>query len=135
MNIFTLPFWFELQQTALVPQYNRAFFLIFAGMLVLSTIVRIVRRKWQKRDKYLARGFDRFANLLFAQGIFGLVLLWFNYEELYLLGARFWFLIWAILGLIWFGSIVRYIVKTAPELREKAEARGEVNKYLPRRNA
>ena len=64
-------------------------------------------------------------------GILGLMLFFFSFEEIPLLGARFWYLIWALGVGVWVALIVRYVVKVIPAERAAILARQEKKNICP----
>jgi len=62
--------------------------------------------------------------------IFGFLLLFFTYEKVTLLSARFWFLIW--LGyIIWYPKYRYKKISTDAKKRNNAKKNEELKKYLP----
>lgn len=125
-------FWFNLQTTALSPGFDKAFFLFFSVIIITGAVARILMRQ-KKSDRYLAKAYRMTSNMLFTMGLLGMLVFFFTYEEIYLLGARFWFLAWALGVIVWSVLIVRYAKKTIPELRAAAQEKNQENKYIPRR--
>lgn len=133
-NLFDLNFWFRLQPIALSPSFSRAFFIAFAALIVFGAVATMVARK-RKEDMFLVRIYRKISTMLTAMGWLGMLLLFFSYEELYLLGARFWFLAWGIGFLVWIGSIVLYAQVSVPRQREQFQSKSSANEYLPRKKA
>lgn len=131
--IFDLAFWFRLQPIALSPFFHQAFFLIFASLLVAGAVARVVARR-KTQDRLLARLYRQIANFMLTMGLLGFMWFFFTFEEAYLIGARFWLLVWGFIAIYWLYGIVRYARVTIPEERERLEARSEGDKYLPRRS-
>lgn len=132
-HLITLDFWFNLHQTALSPGMDKIFFLGFGLCVIAGAIARISARQ-KKDDRYLLRAYKDFGNMLVTMGIIGLMFFFFTYEEIYLLGARFWFVLWAIGFAVWAGFIVRYVKVTIPLLRLRDEEKHKKNQYIPRKN-
>ncbi len=131
-NIFSLDFWFRLHPISLSPTFSRAFFVLFALFIIFGSIATMVARK-RKEDMFLMRIYRKIAAMLTTMGWVGMMILFFSYEELYLLGARFWFLIWGLGVLAWIGSIVYYAKVHVPREREQYQSKVSANKYLPKR--
>lgn len=130
---FDPAFWFNLSPVALSPTFSTIFFLVFAGFIIGGALLRIKARH-KKDDRYLVQIYRRIAAMLTTMGIVGLVLFFFTYEEIFLFGARFWYLLWAIGLGVWIWYIVKFIRKTVPELKADSAHKAEGNKYLPRKN-
>lgn len=126
-------FWFDLTPTALGPFFERAFFAVFALMVIAGMATRIAARN-KLTDKYERIMALRAANLAFVYGLVGFVIYFFTFEEIEFFGARFWFLVWFIALIISIVRLVRYVKKEVPALRHRDQSRVEANKYLPRRN-
>lgn len=125
-------FWFDLFPNTMSPGFERGFFLFFGLLVVVGAVVRIVSRH-RKDDKYVIRTFKQIGRLLLVMGLLGLLWFFFAFEEVYFLGARFWFLIWLIGLIAWIVSIVKYVKIQVPADRAATKSRAEFNKYLPRR--
>lgn len=125
-------FWFALQPNYLSPFFEKAFFLLFSVLLISGSVIRIrVRRK----------GFDRYNKIVFLQvgtmfitmGVAGMFWFFFSYEGLYLIGARFWFLVWGLGFIAWASVLVRFARVDIPSMKEQEKSRADANKYLPRK--
>ena len=106
-------------------------FILFAVFLVFGAIIRMVASH-RHEDKQVTEVFSRLGRLGVTMGILGLMLFFFSFEEIPLLGARFWYLIWALGVGVWVALIVRYVVKVIPAERAAILARQEKEKYLPK---
>lgn len=126
-------FWFALQPNALSPLFEKGFFTIFGAMIIIGAVIRIVARQ-KKHDKYLILVFRRLATMFITMGFIGLVWFFFTFEFIYLLGSRFWFLVWLIGLIIWTVQIIRFAKVKVPQMREEGERKAQENKYLPRSN-
>lgn len=76
----------------------------------------------------------RLANWFMTMGVLVGITLFFTQTETPTLGSRLWFLVWIVLGLVWLGFIVRYMVRIAPRQRQERTKQAELAKYLPRSN-
>lgn len=133
-NLLSLSFWFDLQPPVLSPTFERGFFILFAGMIIIGSIARIVARK-KDVDRFVARGYKRIAQMIVVMGFVGLIWYFFSYELVYFLGARFWFLVWAIGLCYWVFRLYQYFKHELPALQETVKNREEGNKYLPRKKS
>ncbi len=126
-NLLSLRFWFNLRPGPLLPIYQKLFiaFLIF---LILASFVFWLT---QNRQKKVYRAFwKRLHTFSLVNAFLGFVLLFFNYELVPFLSARFWFLVWGAGILVWLFFIFRILFKI-PEKRKKLEAEKEYKKYIP----
>ena len=90
----------------------------------------VARRR--KEDMFLVRTYKKIATMFTTMGWIGMLFLWFSYEELFIFGARFWFLIWGIGVLAWVASIVYYVKIHVPKERDQYQSKASANKYLPK---
>lgn len=130
--LFSLSFWFTLQQNALSPGFARGFFILFALVVIVGAVIRLISRQ-KKDDRYVKRLYRKAAALAITMGLLGLLWLFFAFEEVYLFGARFWFLIWLVGLGTWIGFTLQFAQKRIPELRQEDAHLAEVNKYLPKK--
>lgn len=127
-NFLTLNFWFNLRPGA----FTQGSLKIILGLILLSVILTVVsslgRRKWAK-SLYIS-----FWNSLYyfflTNAIFGLLLVFFAYEMVPFLSARFWFLFWGIGIIIWLVFIYRIVIKI-PQKKARLDKEKEFKKYVP----
>ena len=131
-TLFTLSFWFSKYPQALTPTFEKIFFILFAAVLLAGVVLRIVLNQRQ-RDHFATVIHQSITTLLMTMGGLGLVWFFFTYQQIPLIGARFWFLLWVIGLLAWAGWIARYAYKTVPQLKEEQHQRQERMKYFPPR--
>lgn len=117
---------------SMTPIFIQALFVLFTSFIILGSVASMVAKR-KEEDRYMIRAYKQIATMLSTMGWLGLVFLFFSYEEIYLIGARFWFLAWGLLLAVWTIKIGKYIRFEIPELREAKKSKEEVNKYLPRR--
>ena len=130
--MFQLSFWTSLFPHALSPAFETVFFLLFALMMIVGAVVRIVARH-RVDDRSLLRTAGKVGKMLIIMGLLGMAWFFFTFEETYFFGARFWFLIWSVGLVVWIATIVRYVRVTIPAEKARNKNREEFNKYLPRR--
>ena len=105
---------------------------IFGAMLITAIIVKI----WQKKnsgDGFAKKLLQKYSVMLTTLGIIGMVLVWFRYERVHVLSARFWLLIWFIGLVTWLVFIFKYQIKVIPKSRLELQKTKEFNKYLPKK--
>lgn len=132
-QLFSLDFWFRLQPMSMTPIFIQVLFVFFTSFIILGAISTMVAKR-KEEDRYMTRAYKQISSMFSTMGWLGLIILFFSYEELYLIGSRFWFLVWGIGLLVWAIKIAKYIKVDVPELRESKKSKEEVNKYLPRRS-
>lgn len=129
MNLLQLSFWFNLKPIPLLPIYDKAFtvLVVLLGLLLIASF--FIKKAYRKNiyGKVLE---EAYSFMLTNFGI-GLILLFFNYESVPLLSARFWFILWAIEMGVWIYLIIRD-VKKIPARKEQFEKEKEYQKYIPK---
>ena len=68
-------------------------------------------------------------------GVLSMLWFFFTFEEIYFLGARFWFLLIVIGFIAWIVYIVRYARVTIPAMKEESEKGKDEDKYMPRKKS
>jgi len=129
MNLLQPSFWFNLKPIPLLPTYDK----VFTGLVVLLGLLLITSffiKKAYRKNIYGKVLEEAYSFMLTNFGI-GLILLFFNYESVPLLSARFWFILWAIEMGIWIYLIIRD-VKKIPARKEQFEKEKEYQKYIPK---
>lgn len=125
-------YWFDLTPAPLATLTESIVFVVFALLIVSGVAFRIWGRQ-KKVDRFLSRLFHDLARLVITMGCLGFVLLFFSFEQIRLLGARFWYLFWGLGFLIWLGLILYKYFKVAPRERLQEELRHQREKYLPKK--
>ena len=111
---------------------NRAvlILLITFGVFIVAGIACNVLTKSNKN--YLtAKGFKKLANLFLTTGSLGLVYLFFAWQGVTLLSARFWLLILLIVAAVWLIFILKYLMIQVPKKRQEINKKREFEKYIP----
>lgn len=131
MNLFSLKFWFALQPVPLLPLYEFILLGIFSFLVVFAIVLRIVFLR-KKSDPLLAKRLKHLRQMFLVMGVIGLAFLFFTYERAFILGARFWYLLWAVVFLVWLVFILRDLFKKMPHEKEEKRRKEIFEKYLPR---
>jgi hypothetical protein len=104
----------------------------FFGWFILLALVLWLLSRWLKvGDRLKADIFRRFSGLLFSTGLLGLLVLFLTYEQLPLLGMRFWFLLVAVYFVARLVVTVAYTVRDYPAAKARAAERKRLTKWLP----
>ncbi len=125
----SVSFWFNFYPGALSPLAAKLlslaviFFII--GAFVLGSLVK---RRLHKA--YWRPIWQHFYYLFITNSIVGVFVWFFMYEAVPFFSARFWFLLWALVNLIWFYFIGRAFWRLPQRKREYEKIR-EFKKYLP----
>ncbi len=123
-------YWLTAEPPAVYAGSGRAVILVFLAMIAASFVIRRFHVS-RAKDRAQAELLRRVASMLGWMGAVGGVLFFFSYEQIRMMGGRFWYLIW-LLGLaVWIATIVRYAKHDVPNERKRAEDRRARDKYLP----
>jgi len=124
-------YWFNPQPVPLGPTLVGGILAFFSWFLVVAVVLWLIARGLKREEPLKAGIFLRFASLMAYTGAIGLLLLLFAYEQLPVLGMRFWVLSLFILFLIWLLRIIIYVVKDYPVKRKELDEKRRLEKYLP----
>jgi hypothetical protein len=127
-NLLTFQYWLDLRPAS----FNGWPLKIILGFIVLLLILTVIcslgKKKWAK--SLYAAFWGRAYFFFLTNVIIGLVLIFFNYEMVPFLSARFWFLLWGVSIIIWLVGIYKIIIKI-PQKKAQAEKEKEFKKYIP----
>lgn len=132
MSFFSPLYWFTTEPPEVGGTLGTIVFIIFLGSLILGIVSRITADR-RRDDRYVREIARRVSSFLTTMGALGVLLFFFSFENIELFGARLWYPIWGICFLAWGFSILRYVRREIPDMKEKEEARKEMRKYLPKR--
>ncbi|MFA7087910.1 MAG: hypothetical protein WC146_01065 [Patescibacteria group bacterium] len=125
-NLLTLNYWFNLLPEGLTPSAQKLFIGFIILLIITSLLIAIFKGKTG-----LYRGFfKRLYGFCLSNAIIGMILLFFNYEIVPFLSARFWLGIWAISMIIWLISILKGL-KKIPIIKKEYAEKEELKKYIP----
>lgn len=127
-NLLTFKFWLDLRPEGLTPVFQK-FFIIFVALLFVLTLIFAYIKSKQKKNLY-----SQFWRSLYyfnlTNVIIGAFLLFFNYEIVPFLSSRFWFLLWAMLIIVWLFFLYKILVGI-PRKKAQLEKEKEFKKYIP----
>lgn len=103
--------------------------IIFGLLIILGIIAKITIPKI--KDGLKAKACRRLFYLFSTMGIIGFVYLFFAWQGVALLGARFWLIIWSATAMIWLGFIAKYLFLEVPKLRKEIQSKRDFEKYIP----
>ncbi len=128
-RLLDLNFWFALRPTAPSDQTTIFLAIGFAVFLALA-IVCGAMAKTKKQNPPLIKLLRKLKKMFSTMGLVGFVVLFFSYEQIYLLGSRFWFLFWFIGLVVWAVFVILYAVKKMPKEKNELEKKQKYLKYL-----
>ena len=132
LNLLNWSYWFSRTATKFEGQQFKIVICAIFSLLVVGFIFKIltvtnmygpVKKLWR-----------RLGNLFITTGILIGVSLFFTQTSTPLLGARWWFLLWGLIAVIWAGLIVFYVVWRMPKQLKADEEHKEFAKYLPKKS-
>lgn len=125
-NLLTLKYWFNLRPEAFSSMANIIIF-SFLGLLIIGTIVFFIFKNKKGVYKIL---FSKLYDFCLINLIIGLLLFFLSWQQISFLSARFWYMLWLIIFVVWFVEIMKTSGKIS-DLRKKRQKRKEFEKYLP----
>lgn len=127
-NLLSLQFWINLRPAPMDPVYFRVFVVFTIAFFVLIFISSFVKSR-NKKNLY-GRFWQMLNSFCLTNAIIGAILLFFIYEAVPFLSARFWFLLWGAEAVIWIVFMARVLIDI-PKRKEKLEQEKEYKKYIP----
>lgn len=96
-------------------------------MVVATAVFYVLRRRDRSVNRLL---WIKLNSFFMANAIIALFKLFFDFEMLVFLSARFWFLVWGAEMLVWAYFIVSFAMKL-PAMKAEQVKKQEYNKYIP----
>ncbi|MCK4553730.1 hypothetical protein KAU19_02110 [Candidatus Parcubacteria bacterium] len=127
-NLLSLNFWLNVRPGQLMPEYQQ-YFIIFVVILVVLTIVFAFIQARNKKNLY-GRFWTGLYYFCLTNTIIGVFLLFFIYEAIPFLSARFWFLLWVAEVLVWIFFLVKKL-REIPKRKKQLEEERKYKKYIP----
>lgn len=130
-NLLNVSYWFSLRppfmssKALLMAQI--ALLVIFAAGVALKFYAKTLRK-----DPPRARLLRRIGSAVIALAVVLALWLFMKYEMIYLLGARFWPPVFAVILGIWAWRLFDRFRRTAPQDIEAMRKAAEFRKYLPK---
>lgn len=125
-ELFTLNYWFHYYFKPFSILTKNIFLYGSYALLVLAILFYFLKKKKGLYQRVYAQAH----NFSLANGLVGLVLMFFYYEETPFLSAHFWFLLWVLEMLLWLFFIIREFTRI-PARRQAMAENKEFRKYLP----
>lgn len=128
-RLLDLNFWFAFRPVA--PSDRTVIILaVFFAIFLALAIVCGVSAKAKKQNPPLVKLLRKLKKMFSTMGLIGFIVLFFSYEQIYLLGSRFWFLFWFIGLIVWVIFIVLYAIRKMPKEKDELEKKQKYLKYL-----
>lgn len=125
-NLLTFNYWFNLQPEFLNSLALKLFLALIVGLGVAALILALIKKRGGIYRGLLKRSYG----FCLSNAIIGLILLFFNYELVPFLSARFWLGFWFLEMIIWFIFILKNL-KNIPKKKKLQEQEKELKKYIP----
>lgn len=107
---------------------------VFGSCLLCGLVSWIAFSLTKDKDgRIWSRLWRRLFHFGVTTGSFGLVFLFFARQEVRVLGARFWFLLWLAWASAWMIFILRHAFVRVPREMQEREERQRIGKYLSKR--
>ncbi len=127
-NLLSLKMWFNLYPGSLMPIFQNILIALIIAFFIATGISWYFYNK--KKKTLYAKIWSSFYGFFLTGMIVGAFLLFFTYEGVPFLSARFWFLIWFLVHVVWLYFIIKKL-KKIPEIKKEIAGRKEYKKYIP----
>ena len=125
-NLFTWKYWLTINPEPL----TRLAFNVLIGVTILFVVLSIISTILKKK-RGIYRGFiKKIYNFSFTNFIIGVIILFFNYENVPFFSSRLIIGLW-ILGIIFWIILILKTLKEIPKRKKDLLAQKELKKYLP----
>lgn len=121
-------FWFS-QPSTYLTNYDNYFVWIFVAMFGLGILFKLAARFTQHSVN--RKLLNKFANLGFYMGFFGIVWFGLRYENTPFFADRYWAGFVIAISLIWLGYIVKYIVWNYMADKREYDKQQLNSRYIP----
>lgn len=126
-------YWFNPNPVPLGPSLAGGMFAFFAWFMAAGVAFWLLAAWFKKRDRLKRQVADKLATTLFWPGLFAMLALFSNYEQIPLFGMRFWFLPAIVMFLYWLIRAVIYMVRDVPKERMRLAEKERVERWLPKK--
>ncbi len=129
-QLFDYFFWFT-QPSTILSETDKLFAYIFIAMMVLGILFRLAA-KFVAVHPTTKKILMKFWLLLFAVGFSGVFWAVLRYENTYIFARRYWAGLNFIIGVIWFGIVLKYLIVNYRAEKISVDREQLKSKYLPR---
>lgn len=126
--LLDLVYWFNSRPEPISRHGQKMIASIIAILIVIAVII-LTKAYGEKIQSYKPT-LKKLLPFCFTNSLIGLYLIFVNYEIIPVLRARFWFVVWGIIVVIWIISLIRDINKRKKRKEDHAKEI-ELKKYLP----
>lgn len=107
--------------------------LFFFGLLLIIALILKFYQLVKPGNKFVHRLMSKYFSWLVVSGLSGLLLVWWRYEQIYFLAARFWLIIWPAGFLVWLFFILKFQWRVVPKIKRNQQKKQTFEKYLPKK--
>ncbi len=119
-------YWFNLRPASLQPLTQKLFIALLILFFILLLTIALIKRR-----AGIYRGLlKRLSTFLLTNFLVGLLFLFFNYELVPFLSARFWLGLWILGMIVWLVFVAKSLF-VLPRQRQALAREKEMQKYLP----
>ena len=127
-NLLSYQYWFNFRPQSFPPLIQTTL-VVMTIVLFILTLVFLYLKSRLKKSLFFQLWLSLYYFCL-TNTIIALVLLFFNYEMLPFLSARFWFILWAAVIIVWLFFVGKRVI-IIPAKRVQLEKEKLFKKYLP----
>lgn len=125
-NLLTMSFWLNSRPDFMQSTNQK----ILIGFIVFCLLTWLASYLLAKRKNANRKIINSFASFGLGNSVIGLILLFFASERIPFLSARFWFIFWGIVLIVWLFVIFRRYQKVE-KIKEQTVKEKEMKKYIP----
>lgn len=108
-----------------------AWLVVGAGLIIISILANILPGRLWAADSAWVRWYSRLGTCAFTGGLVSLMLLFFRYEKVPFLSARFWMVFWLIGVIAWLVLLIHKARTAVPSAVAMHQRQRRLAKYLP----
>lgn len=133
-RFFDLIYWFSLEPQIMSLRGAILLGSFFAFFILLKVLGKIVFLRYKKDLSAPERRLmSKAESMLLTMGFAGVAWVFFAYQGLPILSARFWFLVWIVSFILWAYTLMHYALVALPEEIKKIKEKERFNRYLPKK--
>lgn len=124
-------FWMESRPGALSTRFEIIFLVTVIVLYGLYIMAKVLRGKLlDAGDKIYAKFWQAFASFALTMAVWFTFIFFFRYEAIPYLGGRYWFFIWGVTFVGWFGWLLYRYYKVLPQQVAQREERLAKKKFI-----
>ncbi|MDO8490096.1 MAG: hypothetical protein Q7S47_01615 [bacterium] len=133
-RLFSLFYWLSLEPQVLSLRGTIILTSFFGFFILLKILGKMLYIRYKKDLSAPEKNFlAKIESMLLTMGFAGLAWVFFAYEGLPFLSARFWFLVWGVSFVIWGYLLLRTALVQLPVQMAAIKEKERFNKYLPKK--